>query len=263
MTAPPRDLHVRLPELARHAERYATVPATPMRVTVQLVANERIASYDPVALDGLLSWCVVQEATGGRPGLPETAGAYNIPLPLAALWRSPEGWPLWAATQLIPEPEAGAYTDTHYWHKRAQTGAWTRAPERSKTGRWAVTSTNGRWMERRVPLTATACDRWQADAIGDPQEVARLLAMVERLGKRRTQFGLIDSLCVAPLPGGFRLVRDGRLTRPIPAAAAADLLGDELRPEGDPALVAWTVPEWKPALFRPGWPLGTPVSVGE
>ena len=241
--------------LRPYAERYAEIAAVPLRVVLTLRPGSRLAGYDPLNLDNLLARAVVDEATEGR-GLPSTPQAYRLPAPLVCLWREPEsGLPLWAATPFTPMGESAP--DISYWHKRAQPGRLTG----TRSGQFAISSTAGRWMERRVPLPTVVATEWVADAEGDPQEVARLLSTLAWVGKRRSNgFGEVLAWSVEPL-SGFRLVRDGRLTRPLPAGAGA-LLGTQ-KPEGEPAPIGWTPPQWKPDLFRLGWWTGTPVAEAE
>lgn len=239
--------------LRPYRARYAALECAPLRITLRLRPGGRLAGYDPLNLDNLLARLVVVEATAGR-GLPPSDEPYCLPVPLRCLWRSPEGLPLWGATVFSPLGPNGP--DVAYWHKRAQTGVWTG----TKTGRFGIASTAGRWMERRVPLPTVVCDTWTADCVGNAAEIARLLALCGFVGKRRTNgFGEVETWAVEPL-AEFALVRDGRLTRPVPAAAV-ELLGHE-RPEDEPAPVGWTPPEWKPSLFRPGWWSGQPVGLG-
>ncbi len=244
---------IEYPALTPYAERYADLVGVPLRITLTLTAGAAIAGYDPINLDNLLARAVVDEATEGL-GLPAEPGAYALPAPLRCLWRSDDDLPLWAATQFAPASDA--VKDVAYWHKRVQPGRFTG----TKTGRFSVSSTNGRYMERRVPLPTTVCDTWTAEAIGDPDEIARLLTGISYVGKRRSNgFGEVRAWRVEPMDE-FRLARDGRLLRPIPADAV-ELLGG-MMPEGEPAPVGWTPPQWKPSLFRPGWWAGAPVTGG-
>ncbi len=240
------------PALVPYAERYAALEHVPLRVVCQLVPGGRLAGYDPLNLDNLLARLVVDEATAGL-GLPTSAEPYRLPVPLACLWQEPRsGLPLWAATQF--RPAAAHVKDVSYWHKRVQSGLWTGTAR----GTFTIAPQHGRWMERRVPLPTIVSDVWEAEAIGDPHEVARLLAGARFIGKRRTNgFGEVRRWTVEPLDE-FRLVGAGRLLRPLPAAAVK-LLGEQM-PEGEPAPVGWTPPQWKPDLFRPGWWAATPVA---
>lgn len=242
------------PPLRRYRERYADLAMVPLRVVAELRPGGRIAGFDYPNLDNLLARAVVDEATAGAR-LPATPESYDLPVPLLCLWREPEsGLPLWAATRLAPDGDS--VRDVTYWHKRAQRGAWTG----TKTGRFSITPTSGRWMARRVPLPTIVCDRWTATAIGNPEEVGRLLSGIAWIGKRRTMgFAEVVQWLVEPLDEGFSLVKDGVLTRSLPAAAREELLATAV-PEGEPSLVGWSPPQWKPDLLRPGWTEGTPVA---
>jgi CRISPR type IV-associated protein Csf3 len=243
---------IEYPPLMTYVERYESLQVQPLTVRLHLRPGARIAGYDPVNLDNLLARAVVNEATAGW-GLPDEPGAYRLPVPLKCLWRSRAGLPLWAATQFTPV--GMSVRDVAYWHKRAQTGAWTG----TKSGQFAIKSTAGRWMERRVPLPTVVALEWQAQCIGNPEEIARLLRHITHVGKRRSNgFGEIERWEVEEAPA-FELVAGGALTRPLPAGALG-LLPDGILPEGEPAPVGWTPPQWKPALFSPGWWAGNTVA---
>ncbi len=249
---------VALDALTPYAARYAAREPTmrPLRVTVHLVPPGRVGGYDPIALDNLLARCVVMEACGGSAlAEPDGALGYVLPVPLRCLWRSADGVPLWAATPLMPEGET--ITDSEYWHKRTQPGTLTW----SKSGRYSVNARTGRFMERRVPLPVTTARTWRAEVIGDAAEIARLLAPLTHIGKKRAMgLGEVERWTITPLDA-FQLVRDERLTRPLPAAAVALL--DGALPVDPPAPIGWTPPQWRPALFLDGWPAGARVRRGE
>lgn len=237
--------------LGPYIERYECTSVEPMRVTLILRPGSRLAGYDPLNLDNLLARAVVVEATGGHL-LPESQEPYTLPIPLRCLWRSPRGLPLWAATPFHPVGECE--TDVAYWHKRHQRGIWTGAPK----GRFAITATKGRWMERRVPLPTRIADAWVAECVGNADEIARLLRAFSHVGKRRSNgFGEVQQWRILAV-STFTLMREGRLTRALPAEAWPEL-GLAGIPDGEPAPVAWTPPQWKPSLFAPGWWPGTPV----
>jgi hypothetical protein len=233
--------------LQPYRDRYRRASFAPLRIRLTLRPGSHLAGHDPLNLDNLLARIVVDEATGGL-GLPDYEAVGPLPVPLAALWHDEGGLPLWAATPF--RPVGVVAPDITTWHKRAQPGTLTG----TKTGRFNPDT--GRWQGRRIPLPTTLAESWEADAVGNPDEIARLLAPVPWVGKKRAQgFGEVLSWTVEA--GDFALTRDGRLTRPLPAAAVG-LLGG-LLPEGEPALVGWTPPQWKPKFFRPGWWTGTPV----
>jgi hypothetical protein len=120
-----------------------------------------------------------------------------------------------------------------------------------------TTDTKKRLWPRARVMPVTASPRLVADVVGDAEEIAALLAGVTHVGKKRAiGLGEVERWTVAPLPA-FALVRDRRLTRPLPADAVALL--DGATPAGAPAPIGWTPPQWRPALFLDGWPTGAEV----
>lgn len=284
------------PWAARYNEARAAGRMVPLSVTAELVPGGRVVSYDPINLDNLLARRVLEEATGGDGLLPDTRNVYALPVPLAVLWTSsavpsyvdtvrrsgpgphvdawerghaplgggPAGLPLYACTTLAPAPGEPSAPDVAYIHKRQQSGEFTA----TKSGVLGISATNGRWMERRVPFPTTVCDRLQARVVGDPDEIARLLRAVSFIGKRRAiGYGEVRRWRIEAASGDsvFSPVTDGPdgqgpvTTRTLPALAVADGLLGAAIPEGLPAPIGWTPPQWKPALQWPGWPVGTPV----
>lgn len=229
---------------------YAGLPVQPLLVTLEL--HNGMVQYDPLNLDNLLAHCVVDRATEGR-GLPDVfTGGYDLPVPLHCLWRDANGFPLWAATPFVPEGES--VRDVSYTHKRAITGQWTG----TKRGTVAIQAGAGRHADRRIPLPVIVAERWTATCIGNMNEIGVLLEPLAFVGKRRSiGYGEVKRWLIQPTDG-FSLVADGKLTRAMPAMAIHLLNGR--MPEGTPAPVGWTPPQWKPALFAPGWWTGTGVT---
>jgi len=231
-------------------ERYSALEMQPLTVRLMLKPGARLAGYDLLNLDNLLARCIVNEVTGGR-GLEPTEEPYNLPVPLRCLWRDDRGLPLWATTPLMPR--GAEARDMHYWHKRAQTGRFTRV----KSGRFVIRSTSGRWMERRVPLPVQIADHWEATCIGNAVEIGRLLDPLMHVGKRRAMgLGEIDHWEIEPAEA-FYLVDEDRLTRTFPALAIELLEG--YMPTEAPSPIGWTPPQWKPSLFAPGWRVGATI----
>lgn len=238
---------IEYPALQPYAAQYWNLRGEPLRVTVRFKQGAHLAGYDPLNLDNLLARAVVEEATN-TTGLPDTIDAYVLPVPLRCLWRSHAGLPLWAATAF--RPVGMAVSDIAYWHKRAQSGRWSKG----RSGKLTIITTKGRWMDRRVPLPTTLCETWVADCIGDAEEILRLLKRFAFIGKRRSNgFGEVKEWSIEP--GSFELVENGILTRSMPLEAAVPILGQV--PSISPAPVGWTPPQWKPSLFLPGWWMGT------
>ncbi len=247
---------IRPPEFDPFRERYAALPLEGLTITAVLSAGSAILQYNPLYLDGLLGAAVVRLATAGR-GLPDTPDAYDIPLPLACLWRSPEGHPLWAASCFYPSDEWAQ--DVVYLHKRAPSGRWSRAPGGKPRPLRLVTSM-GRDMERRVPMPAVTAWEFSARAIGHAAAVAELLETIVHLGKRRN-LGTAHVLHWNVQPRDWDaadvLLSGGALSRAVPAAAIHLLPAAPAEP---PGIVGWTPPQWKAALFADGWRAGTEIA---
>jgi hypothetical protein len=236
------------PEIELYAARYEDIASTPLRVTAHLAHGVPVIAYDPPSLDGLLSWAVVHEATGGRM-LPELVGgaAYRLPVPLQPIaWV--DGLPVWAATPLLADGESAE--DSVVECKRTQTGRWTRG----KGGKFSIDPASGRWRARMIPRPALIADRLASRCVGDGDEIARLLQKVTHIGKRRSSGGGLIERWTVETGQPWKWIENGRLTRSAPAE-----LGPRLGLEiGDaPSLVAWTSPYWHRGLWRDGWPVGT------
>jgi len=242
-----------LPGFQERWNEYEALGKQPLRLTLTLRAGAQMAGYDPLALDGLLAWSVVQQLTEGR-GVPDSGDdAYLLPVPLECLWRDTEGYPLWAVTLTLPEGVTA--TDVSYRHKKHQSGRFTKG----RRGRFNISPSDGRFMERRVPVPTQIGERWVCECIGNAIEVGRLLEYVRAVGKERARgFGAVDHWLVEP-DDQWWLIEDGRLVRSLPVGAA-HLLG-HYEPTERPGLGSWTNPGWKPALWRERWRAGTSVEM--
>lgn len=243
---------IQLPEFDSWRQRYADAPLEGLTITAELAPGASILQYNPIYLDNLLGWAVVQQATLGR-GLPTISEWYDIPLPLAVIWRSEEGYPLWAASAFFP---AGAWAqDTIWLHRRAPSGRWSRSPGKSKPLR--IVTSMGRDMERRVPTPAIAAELVQARCIGNADLIGELLEHVTHLGRRR-------NLGTAHVR---RWTIQGRLWEPADVLFTGNQLARAIPEEArhlvpgiindPPTLIGWTPPQWKATAFRPGWRIGT------
>lgn len=234
-----------IPGMERYEALYTEMAMQPLRITLRLKSGTGLAGYDPLNLDNLLARCVLYDLTRGH-NVPNSEEPYRLAIPCRCLWRAPNELPLWAATPFMPDGMSAQ--DQRYWHKRAQTGEFTR----TKSGTFSIAPTKGRYMERRVPLPTIVAERWVATCIGNATEIGRLLDTLYGIGKRR--WGEICDWMIEP--GAFDLIHGGCLTRPFPALAIHLL--DGYMPTGAPPPIGWTPPEWKPSLFAPGWWAGTP-----
>lgn len=227
------------------AKAYTKFESTPMQVDVQLA--KPAAFYHMPELDGLLARVVVDEATRGR-GLPDSAEPYFIPLPLEKLWTCPTTFaPLWNATRFFPLEKNTART--LYWHKR---GYGPELLNRQRSGKpHNADFRKGRHKEYRMPLPMQSCLRWRAYAVGDIDEVERLLSQVRSLGKKRVQgHGIVLSWEASPV-SSFSYAHDGRLIKAFPVAYP-NLPKMTLPKDVDFNIyeTGWTPPYWLATLFK-------------
>ncbi len=185
-------------------ERYAALPAAPLRVTAYLASP--VVTYHGLHLDGVLAYAVLEEATHGAL-VPQSGDYLLVPLPLRAVWRSPLGVPLWSSTDLLPD--GAPPTGVQYWHRRAL--------EPTMTTRNLLT-TKGRHKERRTPMPALRPARLVADVDGNAEEIARLLATVTSIGKKRVSAGRVLEWTIEEIPTFSFFDETGAARRPVPLA---------------------------------------------
>jgi CRISPR type IV-associated protein Csf3 len=221
------------PNLRGKDAYYARLAMVPLRVTA-ILGTPYIPAEPPdrLHLDAVLSWAVVNT----QPYPLACAGpAIVVPLPLACLWTSPEGWPLWAASDLVPVGEA--LPSREQWHKRypQDRADW------DTRGR-AITS-RGRWKEYRVPVQTIACGAVVGLCLGHHRTVQALLDQVPSVGKKSGMgYGQVIRWAVEPQA----ISRAEALTqilraRPVPGRYA------EGHAPGDVRTLArrgWTPPYW-------------------
>ncbi len=233
-----------LSEMERFTKRYCDMELTCLTVTAHLKTNSHIVNYDPIYLDNLLAWCVVDEATSGQ-GVPDTPEAYWAPLPLKLADYINE-LPLWLSSVFVPEGDC--IEDVKYHHKRIMSGEWSQTK--------SLNTNVGRWMERRIPVPTLVSDRLSARCCGNKEEIERLIQKINFLGKhRRVGYGEIARWDVEP--GDFTeneiFTLDGVLAHALPTGY------DGVKVEALPTIVGWTPPQWKVSLQTEGWPIGTKV----
>lgn len=236
---------IHLDALASFHARFADCTHEPLHVTIHLKPNSQIVNYDPLHFDGLLARAVVEIATQGR-GVADAEDGYWIPLPLKTLWESVEGFPLWAASTLIPV--GPVVEDTYIRHKRNSEGFMHNKKK--------LVTRNGPWMERRIPTPMQVCDTYAARCIGNRAAIEDLLAHFTHIGKLRT--ARVERISVEPATYTDQdiYIRGGELLRPIPAEAGLIKNWPDR-----PAPVGWTPPFWKPSLFKPGWRTGARAAI--
>lgn len=228
--------------LASFAVQYDPAQYVPFRV--EAVVRDRIAERDPIHLDAVLAWGLAWALFG--PYYPFTWPVV-LPLPLAILWEDWQQRPLYAAT--VFRPVGPVTTDIEAIIRREAPQRWV-----------AQTSSSGRFMGRRAYIPMTVGTRYVAEGIGDVSLVRELLAKVARLGKLRHK-GPGELVCWRVTYDEpdvtFSLVRDGRLTRAVPVAAARAL---GLACAATTTRGGWTPSPayWHPATWAEIYPPGTP-----
>lgn len=155
------------------ADRYEAMDKQTLMITAKLATPYvPVGTDNAVHLDGLLSQAVLT----AHPCAPQFNGqACIVPLPLEILWISPQWLPLWAASDMLP---GDPVTAREYWHKRYPS-------HRAEFGsKMAAVTTAGRWKEYRVPLNAVRANLLHGIAIGNKDEITRLLGFVSHIGKK-------------------------------------------------------------------------------
>lgn len=221
------------PELAPYWERYQRLEMQPLRIQVEIAGI--LAGYHPIHLDNLLARMVVDEAYSGHQ-MDNSGTPYLLPAPLKILWRHPETTlPLYAANQF--EPVGFDREVTVWWHKRFVREEHIDA--RRKMNRGDISASAGRFKEKRIPMPARIATTWQADCIGNRDEIARLLATCRAIGKKR--MGYVVEWRIGP-------VAEFRLNRPAPLAY---LSGGSF--SLDMRYCGWTPPYWASVPECQGW----------
>ena len=232
----PRNLMdiIHLPELDAMGQHFATLTMAPFCLTLRTL--KPIAGNDALHLDGLLAKAVVIEARRGKP-IPPTEGAYHMPLPLA-MAREHQGLPVWQCNDF--EAVEAMVGHTHY-HQRSDANPYdpaaTIATLPCKKRRRMPPTTEGQYMSYRVPLQYTEADCWQCEAIGNADEVLRLLGeYLPTVGKKGSQgYGRVLSWNAEP-------ISEFSLSRPVPIADPSQPFNAQM--------MGWTPPYWHRGLWR-------------
>jgi len=225
---------IHMPELDAMGDRFAALPMAPFRLTLRTL--KPVAGNDALHLDGLLAKAVVIEAMRGKPLLP-TEDAYYMPLPLG-LERLHLGLPVWQCNDFAAVDAAVGHT--HY-HQRSDSNPYdpaaTVATLPQKKRRRMPPTTEGQYMSYRVPLQYTEADCWQCEAVGNADEVLRLLReYISAVGKKGAQgYGRVLSWEATPLDSF-------ELSRPVPIADTSQPFNAQI--------MGWTPPYWHRGLWR-------------
>lgn len=225
-----------LPELSHYWNHYLESQDTMRPLRIQVEIQGVMAGYHPLTLDGLLARLVVDEAFQGAQ-LDNSGTPYLLPVPLKLAWRHPiTTLPLWFANWFAP---ATADREVSiWWHKR-----FVREEHISNEGKFNrgdIKASAGRFKEKRIPLPAHIASVWQADCVGDADEIARLLSVCHVISKKR--MAMVVEWRISPID-------EFVFNRPLPVefAASQEQMGLDLRYCG------WTPPYWASIPEVQGW----------
>ena len=240
---------IQLPkDLTMIAARYAQLRMEPLQVRAILGSPYlSVEKNGALNLDSILSKAFFDALPW--PTAPASV-AVTVPLPLALLWVSPEGLPLWNCSQLYPWPEGKLLRGKQYWHKRYPSD---RMMEWSKKKNANLSA--GRNKEYRVPMPALVPEPQlihkeletpvlQAHCVGNREEIAKLLDHITHVGKKPTQGqGRVLRWEITPLSESADMTRVRIMnSRPMPARYFLEEFGSA--EVGDWVRRTFTPPYW-------------------
>lgn len=205
---------------------YKSLDKVALRVECHLA--DSVVNTGGIHLDAILGYAVVERETQGA--MLDTQNYVRIPLPLAILWESRTGIPLYASTDLLPDDKA--ITSLRYWHRRAIEPSMTHKNIRTSAGRH---------KERRTPMQVTEgvlC----ADVIGNLEEIALLLQNVSAVGKKRTAAGAVREWKIYQITEFSLLNNQRKALRPIPLKYVTDKVTNHIDQEF--AWIGYSPPYW-------------------
>lgn len=185
-----------------------------------------------VHLDSVLAFAANYPNAHQLPALRERVVCPEIP-GLLCLWRSSQGLPLWACSDLAP---AGLWTQgREYAHRRYPSHRADRARKVS------ANTAAGQYKEARKQLLTTSATHWQAQCIGDVDAIRSLLAGITHIGSRSSIYGRVLRWEIEPDDAVTAQTILAR--RPVPVAAMELLLPD-VQPTRINPQCPWTPPYW-------------------
>lgn len=223
-------------------QQYEAAHMQPLQITAHF--DTPVVAYYSLHFDAILSHAVFTRAIGNITPFEDYL---HIPLPLAALWHSPTGVPLWASTDMIPHEDA--IRDELWLHRRALEPNMTHQN---------ISTVKGRHKEKRTPLPALNTQTLTCFVIGDPNAIADLLRDVGSIGKKRHIAGAVRQWEIVPAPAFALQDEQFRLLRPVPVSAVGEF------PIDTPfAWLGFSPPYWHTATHQicmpPGYSPGNPI----
>lgn len=232
-----------LPPLTTYGQRIEGLPYQALRVSIE--TDFPVYHTEPLTLDGLLAWAVVWDTYQGQ--IPSYGpDPWQIPLPLQA-HTVHNGWPLWTSTDFVAINPHESYT--HY-HKRTgdnpyALAAMTPTLDQKKVRR-QPSSVCGQYMDYRIPERLVVAERWEADCVGNRDEIARLLKLVQHIGKGSARGrGRVRKIEIREIERFSFLDEAGQPRRPIPAAVPLEGLSPTSF-----KVCGWTPAYWQAKLWE-------------
>lgn len=204
-----------------------------------------------ISLDGILAselWHQTKTSFDLATPALDADNPPDLDLPLAVCSTPDASQWHWAATCGYPDP-IPPQPDVHHWTGRVD----HRHVEHLATGLpKTVSDRQGRYRARRMPLLTTPCRTLTWHAVGDLDQVTKLLADVHAIGKKRSQGeGRVLSWSITRAPhldefSAGHLSPAGTLGRPCPA----DCLTGRQILHGGLGLAALRPPSMHPSRMR-------------
>lgn len=226
---------------------------TPLTVTAHLEAGIAHGAPWGIALDGLLASVLHDDAYAAGEDhepiltVPEPP---TVALPLARCDLAGGDWH-WAATCAWPVDHHEERPDVRYWMSRADHRDLTTLADPLPTN---ISDLRGRYRSHHMPLLVTMTSAVTWHAVGDPDQILKLLAPIAAIGKKRAHgHGHVLAWTVDPTPDldpwtAAHLHPDGTLGRPTPTAC---LDGHKVGLDGGDGHAGIRPPYIHPATHRP------------
>lgn len=190
-----------------------------------------------VHLDSVLAYAAMRPIEHTLPPVRQHVQVIEIP-GLQCLWRDDEGRPLWACSDLMPRGEW--IQGNEYGHRRypAHRAHLSKKP--------SANTAAGQFKEGRRQLRTTFATHWEAQAIGNPDQIRSLLATVSHIGGRASNYGRVLRWEVVE---DDTVSAESVLARRSVPVAALEALG--IKPGRVNPFCGWTPPYWYHAWFQP------------
>ena len=164
-------------ELSVYWDNYIAAQSKMTAFKITAEVDGGLLGYNNLTLDGLLARLVVDEAMQGET-LNNSSEPYLLPVPLKLAWLDKStNIPLWSCNHFKP---VGTYCNSV--HKIAKRIIKPEMVKNTKR-RPKITNVSGRHKEQFISIPCITAESFEADCVGDVDEIARLLKKCNTLGK--------------------------------------------------------------------------------